>query len=678
MTTSVTLSGRPPRHINDRISAIYELGITTGVNNQIGDDGVFNPNGLVTRAQMASFIMRTMGHTNLRPAGLSAQSTDDDTQVSVRDADFVPLPGERTEVFTTNFPDDAFNANGACIVQYTQNQDPGFDECQIDVGDRLTSDDDGNALWEGVGLKSGNRLTIPCTAGGTAFDTYTFMSGTRGADTDYTIYAWKGGIGDTVSKDNLVKSEPANVLTRLNNATKAVVTGGVVGANSSDAGIHVPMGRAVTFTVQLRDDKGRDVGPAPDADNSFHIRIDTYTERSHPAGSDDAGLISGQINDRGTPDDRTDDTLVGTWEDESPELGAFKGDDFTRDRDIEVPLESGEFQFTIGTPDYQRHRNNRDTVIRVFIIGGPDNVLDIIDMTGPPRGAEERTADGLQLADIRFSDNGATVRTVGADAAAWRLRSPRNRNSIAVTVHDQYGNLYRGGDHEVQATDAVVTTPNDDFPGAVDEPEEGEDALRGGYLMSRSGRRSIGYTHYGIRPLAQIVTLQLRVPGTASVDDDPDTLDVDEAADYVAPENVGTASTAETAGSGAKRVTIYWANRGGVPTDTSGDPILLADPAANFIIVDDQDFDDVDGGTGDISDTYPVAYGYGSDDKFVVEGEVVTMDQFEEILAQHGPLPLLIADLGTLSWVGYDFNRPRDGATWSIDGLSCREAPEGD
>ena len=63
---------------------------------------------------------------------------------------------------------------------------------------------------------------------------------------------------------------------------------------------------------------------------------------------------------------------------------------------------------------------------------------------------------------------------------------------------------------------------------------------------------------------------------------------------------------------------------------------------------------------------------------FVVEGEVVSMDQFEEILAQHGPLPLLIADLGRLSWVGYDFNRPRDGATWSIDGLSCREAPEGD
>ena len=66
--------------MNDRISATYELGITKGTNRMIGEDGTFDPNGLVTRAQMASFIMRTMGHTNLRPAGLTAQSTNDDTR----------------------------------------------------------------------------------------------------------------------------------------------------------------------------------------------------------------------------------------------------------------------------------------------------------------------------------------------------------------------------------------------------------------------------------------------------------------------------------------------------------------------------------------------------------------------------------------------------------------------
>ena len=74
--------------------------------------------------------------------------------------------------------------------------------------------------------------------------------------------------------------------------------------------------------------------------------------------------------------------------------------------------------------------------------------------------------------------------------------------------------------------------------------------------------------------------------------------------------------------------------------NVTGEPILLGDAAANFIIVDDQDFDDVnvDGrtGPGHHRDTYPFAYPYGADDKFVVEGEVVNIDQFEEILAQHG------------------------------------------
>ena len=69
MTTSATPKGRPRPHVDDRINALYELGVTTGQNDMVGEKGVFNPNGLMTRAQMASAIMRTMGHTNLRPAG---------------------------------------------------------------------------------------------------------------------------------------------------------------------------------------------------------------------------------------------------------------------------------------------------------------------------------------------------------------------------------------------------------------------------------------------------------------------------------------------------------------------------------------------------------------------------------------------------------------------------------
>ena len=123
---------------------------------------------------------------------------------------------------------------------------------------------------------------------------------------------------------------------------------------------------------------------------------------------------------------------------------------------------------------------------------------------------------------------------------------------------------------------------------------------------------------------------------------------------------------------GNAMVSVYWADRGSDPVNSIGQPILYGDAAANHIVVDGQDFDDT------ITDTYPVAYGYGADDKFVVEGEVVTMDQFEEILLQKDPKTKLVTSLGDLSWVGYDFNRPRDGATWSITGLSCIKPPEGD
>ncbi len=52
------------------IAAMYELGITSGKS-----DGTYDPDGTVTRAQMASFIVRALGHTSVRPAGLITLKT---------------------------------------------------------------------------------------------------------------------------------------------------------------------------------------------------------------------------------------------------------------------------------------------------------------------------------------------------------------------------------------------------------------------------------------------------------------------------------------------------------------------------------------------------------------------------------------------------------------------------
>ena len=585
-----------PAHVDDRISAVYELGVTTGQNNMVGEQGVFNPNGLVTRAQMASFIMRAMGHTNLRPAGLTSQSTSSDTLVSVRDADFVPIGNARTEVFTTNFPDDAFNADGECITRFTANQDPSFDQCAIDVGDIETDGDTGNALWEGVGIKQGNPLVISCNADTVDgdHDTYEFMAGTRGSETDFTVYAWSSSLSDSVDDDSdLFQSVAANTLVTTSEAVKAVVTGG--------SAVHARMGGVATYTVQLRDVKGNDVGPTPGANNYFNIQVDTYVE---------------DLGQDGVPD------------------GTFDDDDFTRIRSVREPDSSGSFEVTVGYRDPTRVINNGDANLQVTISAATGNGLYVVDMTTDtsdpagrtaiPDNAEGANVTGLVADQVRFSDNAATPTSIDAGAATWRLRAPRNRNSVTVTVKDQYGNTYRGGDHVVRATDGDNA---DDFP------TDNQD-----FAISSAGRRSIGYTHTGQAAQQQTIALQLRTTGDS-------------------PDNVAGATDS---------VSVYWADRGAIG-ENDDQAILLGDPGSNHILIDSDD-----GG-----DTVPHAYGYGSDDKFVVEGEVVTMDQFEEILAAFGSAPKLIASLGTLSWVGYDYNRPNDGATWTIDDLSCR-APAGD
>ena len=208
-------------------------------------------------------------------------------------------------------------------------------------------------------------------------------------------------------------------------------------------------------------------------------------------------------------------------------------------------------------------------------------------------------------------------------------------------MKDQYGATYRGGDHQVAATSAGDDAA--DFPSDDNENE---------FVISSSGRRSIGYSHIGTDAVQQTVTLALqtrRVTGDTPVDPE------------ARPEGAAATATAM----------VFWADGG---RDGSGDdqPILLGDPGSNQILIDS------DGTAGD--PFVPHAYGYGSDDKFVVEGQVVTMAQFEEILAAYNPSATsgaLIANLGTLSWVGFDYNRPNDGATWTIDGLSCRP-PAGD
>ena len=164
-----------PAHVDDAIGALYELGVITGTNNNVGADGSFKPFALVTRAQMASIIMRALGHTNLRPAGVTAQSTFDRTQVSVRDQDFAPVADARVEAIASDYPEFAFDDDGKCVTdRFVIHVAVGFDVCRIDVDDNLT-DDNGNATFD-VGTGHRNPVVIDCSNG----VSYTVRTSSRG------------------------------------------------------------------------------------------------------------------------------------------------------------------------------------------------------------------------------------------------------------------------------------------------------------------------------------------------------------------------------------------------------------------------------------------------------------------------------------------------------------------
>ena len=71
---------------------------------------------------------------------------------------------------------------------------------------------------------------------------------------------------------------------------------------------------------------------------------------------------------------------------------------------------------------------------------------------------------------------------------------------------------------------------------------------------------------------------------------------------------------------------------------------------------------------------------YDRYDNFAVEGERVTIDQFEEILnsplvdlsGPDGPDDEMPADNATLTWAGFDHTSDDRHAIWRLNGLTCR------
>ena len=559
------------------------------------------------------------------------RNNNDETQASYRDADFAPIEDARIDVFSSLYPDDAFDEDdGECESRFTKDETPSFDSCEIDIGDQLT-DDDGNVDF--TLASDSDPITAACVAGGE----FEFTTATGGSD-DRTFWAWTGSLGDEVDEDTTL-ADLESVDRPVGGAPPdhAFVSGGLPTADEI-----AKMGETVSFTVQIRTADDDPIGPDRSG-NAYHVRIQKFFVA--PATNDGDSGFTGY--------DNLDTTTFG---------GVAPGVAFHTPFDsLMFPNSDGEFTISLTNADTATDRDDPDVGVRFSLTSFSGN--DVVDMNLlPDIQADANHASvvgGSAIGWSVFSDDAAEARSVGGEStASYRIIRPGSTaNSVTVTVTDQYGDGYRNAGITV-SSGLDNAAPLDDaarYPEEVDitlqEGEDGDndgnagDDFVGTFNTRRNGTYRIGYNYTGEDPAVEEIT-----PSVAAISDDSETTEVDESADAIPGDPV----------------TVYWASTGiAIKSQPDGDgdatlvDVLVADVRSRAIVVDDSEA----GG-----DVVPKVYYYDEEDTFVVGGTGATFEMWEEALS--ATLDDNDAAPAQVQWESYEFNRPRDRAVWELT-LTC-------
>ena len=259
-------------HTYNAIRRIYEMGITTGQT-----ETRFAPQGLVTRAQMAAFLARTLSHTIARPAGLTVQSSADtvsgsegsvDLLISVRDRSFQPVVDAVVDIFYSEEGRNAFRSDGTCDPARVTAVE-GSRPCVIDYGDPLT-DEHGDV----VGV---SHAPFAAT----------------------TLWAWTGE--DLSRFDEDVTAAESLELGYIPAPAQMLVTDDLAPNQEK-----LRLGREVTFVLQVADDEGDPVEEA-----GWEVTVATaetgvggdFSSRTRAYQTDGAGQIRFRFQQSGTSAD---------------------------------------------------------------------------------------------------------------------------------------------------------------------------------------------------------------------------------------------------------------------------------------------------------------------------------------------------------------------------------------
>ncbi len=667
-----------PAHIDAEIGAIWELGITDLTP---GEEGRFNPNGLVTRGQMASFIMRALNHTNLRPEGVTAQYVDTETQVSVRGAgpDFAPVVDKRVEVFYTHFATVAFDSAGECVEQYVGAYDQSPKEaCEIDRGD-VETDDFGNALIDNKRSVE-NKLILTCTSG-----SYTLTIDKPSSEAAFRSWAWAGDLYDEVDSDTQRFEVVAGNRKQLASPAATHVT--VEGGRNLEGGPKVPkehfkMGESIEYTIRtaIRNPNASAVNepeylpalPVLGGQYGFRVVVRTHLQ---------SGTATSSVTDAAPNADPPTPLTWGDWsfytEDFPFDIG-IDTTERTRDLGVYVPNSDGQIKIRVPVPDPVRggpNRDNRDVQIQLQVIpvlGNPLTVVDQTDgmaidatgkgwVTGPVTiGTAPLIQTGVNTKASRVSDNDPHPARVEIEPEQdLRVLAQTTQAYVSMTLYDQYGDRFTPW-----SADAGNTRT----------------ARRTAYMVGvnpASDRTAAGAPN--TEPVARPVRARGKVThnyayggpgGDGSMTPSVETIVVTADLINVLSDDIATTPT-DIADSAAVVARVYWAGTGSqinVRGTTDAERVYLADTGQKLIAVEEA--------TGQ-----PWVYEYGSEDRFIVEGRVVSFGQFEQIIGNSkllaGPdtFNYATSDNATLEWDDYRRHglsrRPSTDADWRLNNLNC-------
>ena len=620
------------------IGASYELGITSGRSANVSTaDSVFAPSDPVTRAQMATFISKTLDHSNLRPEGVTIQrNSNRETMVSYRDGDFAPIEDARIDVFAALYADDAFDVDdGECEPRFVTEQAFGTDICEIDISDALT-DDEGNVE---LTLRS-DRDPVQVACGVTNGDTDYYAFSTATGSEGFTFWAWTGRLGDEVDEDT--------ALSNLEDVARPVGTAGpdylrVSGGLPTNDEL-ARMGETVTFTAQLYSEVGprdgatvvNDVAAGPDrSNNAYLLKIEKYIVTRVASTDSDAGPADPA--NRGDRAHATDaDARGGSASNTAAARFVQAPGDWDLGALIQTPVDTVVFPNADGLISIDLTHldvnaapaaDNADVGVMFtlrpftqspFTPMGTDyideNLVEDIVAGGNYATATANATYGTDVATgyVIFSDDASDPHNVvGSSAAEYRIiGGGRTGNSVTVTVVDQYGdgmrNVAVSVHSELDTINATAADPDEVvYPEEVDitvqanENRNGDTNLGETATFTRSADRTVYFDFTAGSAGPPLVPSTIVVDDTRAVNRNPDDIGEDDVEGVFRTRRGGTyrigytyiGTTAQTEeitpeSIEVRRLAINDQNTAADPADDAGSaPTLIAQEVGNAVTV---------------------------------------------------------------------------------------------